>query len=76
MRDRGEVSVTFFVERMKLYHNLKVHEKCVVIYQDANLEKKTPEGNEKTLSLILSASYFLSIILTVQLISVPHYDGS
>ena len=65
-----------FVEWIKLYHNLKVRNNCMFIYQDTDLEMKTPEGNGKKLSLILTTSYFLSLILTIQPIFVPNSDGS
>jgi hypothetical protein len=51
---------------MKLYQNLNVHEKCIVIYQDADLEKKTPKGDGKK---VVSNS-------VVQLIFVANSDGS
>ena len=53
-----------FVEWIKLYHNLKVHEVCIFIYQDAELEKKTPKSDGKKVVPNYDA----------QLIFVPNYD--
>jgi len=36
-----------FVERIKLYHNLKVHGKRIFIYRDAELQENTSKILEK-----------------------------
>ena len=36
-----------FVERIKLYHSLKVHDNCIFIYGDMGLKMKTPTDHEK-----------------------------
>jgi hypothetical protein len=65
-RERWRSVSDIFVERIKLYHNLMVHEKCIFIYQDAELEKKTPKSVGKKLSIIMTPTHFY----------VPNYDAS
>ena len=63
-----------FVERVKIYHNLKVHDKRTCLQWVQWLARKMRKVDKKKVSLISSPSHFLSLISTRQLFLVPNYD--
>ena len=74
-RSRGGVS-DIFVERIKLYHNPKVQDNCIFFYEDADFERKIPQGSGKKVVPNSVAQLFLSLIMTFQSFFVPNYDGN
>ncbi len=65
MRWRRSAS-DIFVEYIQLYHNLEVHEKCIFIYEDTELDKKTPRSVKKRVVPNSADKPFF----------VPNYNGS
>ena len=55
-----------FVERIKLYHSLKVQDTWIFLYQDMDLKMRTPKGHGKNVVPNSAA----------QLYFVPNSDGS
>ena len=63
-----------FVEQIKLYHSLKVHDNCIFIYGDMGLKMKTLTDQEKKVVPNSDGECF-SLILSFQSFFVPNSDG-